>query len=236
MTVTKTADSDAERGPAVAPAPLQQLILDTFAGTVESAAFPCLGAKAVLHRDTMRSDVFERLGTESAARGIVDGLRAATEELDGSRLRSYVAFFTEPRATDELTFEHLLWRQLQMVHDLDGASSWDPTVSDDPDSAHFAFSVEGRAYFVVGLHPGSTRWARRFAWPALVFNPHAQFEQLRVDGTYDTMRARIRERDADLQGTVNPVMADHGQTGEARQYSGRPVGDDWRCPLDVHRP
>jgi hypothetical protein len=34
-----------------------------------------------------------------------------------------------------------------------------------------------------------------------------------------------------LAGSVNPMLARHGETSEARQYSGRVVEADWRCPL-----
>ncbi len=50
------------------------------------------------------------------------------------------------------------------------------------------------------------------------------------------MRSLIRSRDVDLQGTVNPILRDHGTMSEARQYAGSPVADDWQCPLEVHDP
>ena len=42
---------------------------------------------------------------------------------------------------------------------------WDPRVSDDPANPHFAFSVGGTAFFVVGLHPQASRIARRTPCP-----------------------------------------------------------------------
>ncbi len=121
------------------------------------------------------------------------------------------------------------------MHDLDSVRhAWDPRVSADPGDARFSFSVAGTAYFIVGLHAGSSRWARRFAWPTLVFNPHEQFSALRDSGGYDRMRTMIRGRDAHLQGTVNPALRDHGMLSEAAQYAGGDVADDWRCPLHVH--
>ena len=44
---------------------------------------------------------------------------------------------------------------------------------------------------------------------------------------------QIRERDLHLQGTVNPMVADHGQDSEARQYSGRQVGPGWAAPFPI---
>ena len=45
------------------------------------------------------------------------------------------------------------------------------------------------------------------------------------------MRETIIERDAEFSGSVNPMLAVHGEESEARQYSGRVVDDDWVCPF-----
>ena len=43
---------------------------------------------------------------------------------------------------------------------------------------------------------------------------------------------RLCRRHCDQKGwQVTQVFADHGTTSAARQYSGRAVGDDWRCPF-----
>jgi len=68
--------------------------------------------------------------------------------------------------------------------------------------------------------------------PTLVFNLHAQFEQLRASGMFPRMRDRIRARDEALQGQVNPMVSDHGTSSEARQYSGREVSPDWQAPFE----
>ena len=77
----------------------------------------------------------------------------------------------------------------------------------------------------------ASRVARRATTPTLVFNLHEQFEALRASGQFSRMRDRIRERDERLQGTINPMVADHGEHSEARQYSGRQVGPGWRAPF-----
>ena len=104
-------------------------------------------------------------------------------------------------------------------------------VAEDPDNPHFSLSFGGEAFFVVGLHPQASRPARRFSSPVLVFNLHAQFERLRAEGRYEKLRAAILERDEALAGSVNPMLARHGEASEARQYSGRAVDADWRCPM-----
>jgi len=84
---------------------------------------------------------------------------------------------------------------------------------------------------VVGLHPRASRPARTFAKPTLVFNLHDQFEELRRAGKYEGMREKIMVRDEALAGSRNPMLARHGESSEARQYSGRIVDADWRCPF-----
>ena len=76
-----------------------------------------------------------------------------------------------------------------------------------------------------------SRKSRRFEAPTLIFNRHAQFEALRQEGRYETLRDRIRRRDIQLQGAINPMLKDHGEASEAIQYSGRAVEGDWRCPF-----
>ena len=104
-------------------------------------------------------------------------------------------------------------------------------MSSDADHADFSFSVGGMAFFVVGLHAGSSRLTRRFAWPTLVMNPHRQFENLKANGTFPRFQKVIRHADQELQGAVNPMLAEHGRKSEAMQYSGRHVEPDWRCPF-----
>ncbi len=126
-----------------------------------------------------------------------------------------------------------LWARLESLTDKDDfhGQPADPRVSADPDDPHFSLSFGGEAFFVVGLHPQASRPARRFERPALIFNLHDQFVQLRASGVYDKMRSTIIARDVALAGDVNPMLAPHGSVSEARQYSGRAVGADWSCPF-----
>ncbi len=45
------------------------------------------------------------------------------------------------------------------------------------------------------------------------------------------MQEVIRDRERNLQGDLNPNLADFGTRSEARQYSGRPMEEQWRCPF-----
>jgi hypothetical protein len=213
---------------------IDRLIRDAFEGFAGGDGHPCLGARSVVRRNAYELNVYGRLGAAGAARALNHDLARFGASVRPGELSSLVAVFTEPSAMTESRFGELLWAQLQKMHDLDsGAYPWDPRVSSDPDDPRFSFSVGGRAYFIVGLHAGSSRWARRFAWPTLVFNPHEQFAAMRERGAYERMRTLIRGRDLRLQRTVNPSLGDHGSVSEASQYAGGPVTQDWRCPLHV---
>ncbi len=96
-------------------------------------------------------------------------------------------------------------------------------------------SIAGAAYFVIGLHPGASRAARRFGRPAMVFNPHQQFDQLRADGRYAAIQTIVRRVEVAAGNPVNPMLGDFGVSREAAQYSGRFVGPDWVCPLKVRK-
>lgn len=216
---------------------LERLVREAFEGFAGGDGHPCLGARSVVRRNSYDLHLYGRLGSVAAARALNSDLAHFGTTVERGRLTSLVAVFSEPTAMTEARFSELLWRQLQRMHDLDRVHhAWDPSVSSDPDDPQFSFSIAGAAYFVVGLHAGSSRWARRFTWPALVFNPHAQFTDLRDSGDYDRLRTLIRGRDTALQGSVNPALRDFGTASEAGQYSGLAVDDGWRCPLDVRVP
>jgi hypothetical protein len=201
-----------------------------FAGDAE---YPCLAGRGVVRARRATVSVYGALGslrsTRSLSRDLGHFLMAPARR--DSPLRAFVAVFPARQPCDELAFEQALWRQLQLLHGRDRTRTWDPSVGDDPDDARFAFSFAGRALFVIGLHAASSRVARRFQWPALVFNTHEQFDRLRATGHFDRLRAMVREREVALQGALNPNLADFGERSEARQYSGRRAEADWRCPF-----
>lgn len=212
-----------------------QDIIAAIEEMVAHPEFPCLGARSVFRRNAATLIVLDDLA-DTEPGGALDTLGAAlaqyAQEVDPEGdLVSFVACFRGPVPQGEGGFEALLWGALQHLHDNDGAS-WADGVAADPENPHFAFSLAGTAFFVVGLHPDASRVARRAPLPTLVFNLHAQFERLRGDGRYQRMRDTIRRRDTDLQGSLNPMVSDHGQTSEARQYSGRAVPADWTPPFD----
>jgi FPC/CPF motif-containing protein YcgG len=217
--------------------PLMNLVHDGVRALVLNEQFPCVGGKSALRHGTYRFGLYSALACDAAAAGLARDLFTFFDELPslGDAFTTYVASFCGPHPADEAAFEADLWKTLQMLHDLDARHHpWDPGVSEDPEDPRFSFSFAGMAFFVIGLHAGSSRAARRFAWPTLVFNPHRQFEQLRSDGEYSRFRQVIRTGETRLQGDINPMVSDFGSRSEAVQYSGRQVDEHWVCPFHPH--
>ncbi len=210
-------------------------LAERFRSFIRNSDFSCVGAKSALARDQLRIVVARDIASAW------DDLRILPELIDFARAyrddrrlyQSFVVLFEGPDTLTESAFETHLWSRLQSLSDKDQwlGQDVDSRVSQDPENPHFSLSFGGEAFFVVGLHPGASRLARRFERPALVFNLHAQFEQLRSEGIYTRLRDTILQRDLALNGSSNPMLARFGENSEARQYSGRAVNTDWRCPF-----
>jgi FPC/CPF motif-containing protein YcgG len=217
--------------------PFARIAHDAFRSFVFDDAFSCLGAKSALRRETYRFGAYGALADPAVTEGLARDLTAFAAERDGfeSDFTTFAAFFRGPEHADERAFHDALWTTLQQLHESDRRyNRWDPLVSADPDDPNFSLSIAGRAFFVVGLHPNASRDARRFAWPTLVFNAHEQFEHLKQDGRFPKLQEQIRKREVALTGSLNPNLADFGRHSEARQYSGLPLGEEWKCPFRSH--
>jgi uncharacterized protein len=208
-----------------------------FAAFIGSDAFPCVGARsayALGGLTVMEAGNFTSPDHDTAIHAALCTFGEVSRE-ETAGLHSFACLFRHGPRLSEAEFEAALWARAQGLHDIDAASGarWAEGVSREPNSPDFSFSVGGMAYFVVGLHPGASRAARRFCRPALIFNPHEQFERLRVDGRYYQMQSIIREREIAQHGSINPMLSDFGSGREAAQYSGRQVDEGWTCPLKV---
>jgi FPC/CPF motif-containing protein YcgG len=197
--------------------------------------FPCVGAKAALAKGTLEVFGCTRIDSAWDDVRIHDALLrfAQAYRRDKTMYRSFAVVFDGPDGLSEAEFERALWQRVQSLSDKDvwRGQHYDARVSPDPENPHFSLSFGGEAFFVVGLHPNASRPARRFDRPTMVFNLHDQFERLRADGKYESMREKILVRDEALAGSRNPMLAPHGASSEARQYSGREVDEGWRCPF-----
>lgn len=210
-------------------------IIEKFENLVRSAEFPCVGAKSALNKSQMHFVVADDICSAWDDLRILPQITALARHYreKPDLFQTLVVIFRKKGDLTEQQFERGVWARLQSLSDKD---EWlgepvDSRISTDPDDPHFAVSFGGEAFFVVGLHPNASRPARRFDHPVMVFNLHDQFEVLRAEGRYDGLRNTILRRDENLAGSMNPMLAQHGEISAARQYSGRAVEDGWSCPF-----
>jgi len=193
---------------------------------------PCVMAQMVFQEEQFSYHEYPGFEHPSSIVSLLSDLQQYLRQYDfsSSSYYTFIASFPDEEIESEVGFESKMWSLLQQLH-LEDDSEWDGSVDKDPESDSFSFSLCGKAFYIVGMHPKSSRKARQSPFPTLVFNLHHQFEKLRELNAYQATRDRIRERDKALQGHINPMLADFGHGNEAAQYSGRQVGKDWKCPF-----
>lgn len=204
-----------------------------FEAFVAGEGFSCVAARSALQRETMRFVCVESFTdpryTPMLHRRIAEFARER-DDVD-AHLATLVVIFGGPLGMDEAAFEEMLWSQLQLLADVDSDQyPYAKGYSPDPRSDQFAMSVAGEPFFVVGLHPAASRLSRRFRLPVLVFNSHVQFERLKERGVYQMIQRSVRRAEMALQGSLNPALAEFGETPEAVQYASN------SCPLELRVP
>ena len=154
--------------------PVVEQLHRAFGDFVARPEFPCLAAKAAFHDEAYGFAVYHQLASTDSTDGLCrDLVHFQQRPIADRQYTTFISIFLEPIETSEIEFENLLWQQLRMLHRLDAVFfEWDPEVSYRPNDPHFSFSFAGQAFYVIGMHRNSSRAARRFPWPALVFNPH----------------------------------------------------------------
>ena len=193
---------------------------------------PCIMAQTVFSQEHVKTKQYGQLGDPLQTDALLKDLKNYIAEYDfeTNDFKSFIAVFPESNIATEDEFERLLWKQLEEIEKID-TKDWDPSVSRDPEDDNFSFSIAGRSFYIVGMHPNSSRQARRSPYPSIAFNLHVQFEKLRDMGAYEKVRDKIRARDKELQGSMNPMLEDFGSSSEAKQYRGKATEDDWVCPF-----
>ena len=214
---------------------LEHPLAGHFRRFIDERDFPCVGAKSALRASRLEIMVARDITSSWDDLRIYPSLLAFAHGYAAEPVlfQSFAVVFDGPLDIGEATFEQALWQRVQSLteKDVHRRQIPDARVSPDPNDPHFSLSFGGQSFFVVGLHPNASRRARRFERPTLVFNLHDQFERLRADGRYEKLRAQILARDDAYSGGINPMLSRHGEASEARQYSGRVVGEAWEAPF-----
>lgn len=183
--------------------------------------FPCIMAKAALNNGLVRE---RELNLESAPAQALEVVYSFVREYRKApdRFSSLILSFDTEAFQSFSVFETFFWNFTLALHDIDKvAYRHDPRVGADPAQKDFSYSLMEEAFFLIMLHPQSPRVGRRYKYPAIVFNPHQQFERLREKGVFAKIRDTIRERDLSLQNEKNIMLGDFGQGWEIFQYTGR---------------
>lgn len=209
---------------------------EKFERFIQDTRFPCVMAKAAIAKEQLLAFTAGHMACPAHDDAILQFLYGCVDKYQSGHngYTSAVVFFTEPTQLAEALFETLFWQRLQALSDLDAKKyPYDSRVSADPSSPDFSFSLKGEAFYVIGLHPASSRKARQFVYPALVFNPHGQFESLKAMHKYENIKKVTRKRDTLFSGSVNPMLEDFGKRSEVSQYTGKLYNEEWKCPLHI---
>lgn len=210
---------------------LARHVANGFFAHIESRDFSCPMAQGVAADDAATVGVYGAMDSADTIAQIYADLGHWSRGLTDDRNVSFAALFTQSNMADHAAFHSQLWRSLSALRAQEPRDAVCPEgVSEDPTSPDFAVCLHGVAFFIVGLGPHSPRLARRLAYPAVVFNPHRQFERLRETGKMARVQAMSRKRDMALQGSINPLLSDHGVRSAALQYSAHPVESADQCP------
>jgi FPC/CPF motif-containing protein YcgG len=213
------------------------IIIADYFEYVGAREFACVAAKAALSKGQIKCMVATHMACPKDDRAIlqflysfIDGYRNSDE-----MYHSAAVIFQQPASMKEEVFDDLLWERLQSLSSMDAANfGYDTRVDFDPASPNFSYSLKEEAFFIIGLHPQSSRSTRQFKYPTLVFNPHRQFEQLKETAKYQSLKHVVRKRDIAYSGSVNPMLEDFGAASEVYQYSGRRYDQQWQCPLKIN--
>lgn len=211
-------------------------LTQAFREHIQDKEFPCIAARSALNGNNIR--VFEagHMGCPKDDFAILNFLHDFVDHYRVEKttgFHSAAVIFSSPVDLSENQFEDYLWQRLQALHYMDAKQyKYDQRVERDPSNEKFSFSLKEEAFFIIGMHPANSRQARRFVAPAIVFNPHHQFEELRAKNQYEKIKTVVRKRDEKITGSINPMLTDFGTRSEVYQYSGKPYDSDWKCPLN----
>jgi FPC/CPF motif-containing protein YcgG len=207
---------------------------EQFQQHIMSANFPCLSAKIAFRRNTFSFGFYDILGSKHTTKLLWNHLidfinRQSSLWANNHMFTTYVACFRTPKDISEVVFESLLWKQLQLLHneDVQNGMKWDENYSDNPTDLTFEFSIGGRAFFIVGLHPNSSRRARQFITPAIAFNSVDQFTNLRRLYMFNDVRQVTRNADLSHNKSINPNLILNEHNSDAFEYSGKLIESSW---------
>ena len=212
-------------------------VIREYQDYVDAKEFPCVAAKAALARQQIKCMVASHMACPHDDIDILNFLYSFIDDYRTSEqfYHSAAIIFKMNGDMSEAMFDEMLWQRLQSLSDLDAQKhGYDKRVNADPSSPDFSYSIKEEAFYIIALHPKSSRTSRQFKYATLVFNPHDQFEKLRETSKYNNLKGVVRKRDIAYSGSINPMLDDFGEASEVYQYSGRKYDSSWECPLKIN--
>ncbi|CAF1279394.1 unnamed protein product [Adineta ricciae] len=213
---------------------------EEFKQHVFSTNFPCLNAKIALKRNAFDFDVYDTFCSEETTKLLWQNLMKFINKQsflweNNHIFTTYVACFRTPENLSEDIFEILLWKQLQQLHEEDvrNGMKWSKNYSNDPSNTDFAFSIGERGFFLVGLHPQSSRNGRRFSKIAIAFNSQDQFTNLRRLNLLTEIKQVVRQNDLLYNGSINPNVIENENGPGPFEYSGKLIQPEWKPNFQV---
>lgn len=200
---------------------------------VSQKDYPCVAALKSYHKDDYQVGFYKDFGNGSSWRSLRNDLLffLSEQKKTNSPYLSFWAIF-DPTDLSEEKFELDMWTELSNLTSVeDKQFDWPKTSNSNPEDKSFRFGLGGSEFFVVGLHSNSSRNARKFSRPVLIFNIFEQFELLAKQGLYYPMIETNRKRDEKFQGFANPMAVQHNDDWEAIQFSGKKNPTTWKCPF-----
>ncbi len=197
-------------------------IFEQLKQQIHNKNFSCLAAKKAFMGQKIFHYDFKNPFSWKEIEDFIIQLKEFVHEQEGTFFKIVLCSFSYLLIGDEEDFHAFTWQFLNKLHEVDivNGNSWVPGYSYDTNNDNFAFCMSNKAFFVVGMHPKSSRISRQMTPPCIAFNLHEQFIALRERGDFYKFQKGTRKREERLQGSLNPNLSDHGNDSEAKQYSG----------------
>ena len=211
----------------------RETVVSALGALVSQPNYPCIAALKSIYKKDFQIGIYGEFGSGQSWSALRQDLLRFVE-LQKQSKSIYLTYFAvfQPQTFSEESFETALWNELSNLTSTEEMlEDWADPSHADPSDKNFRFSLGGTEFFVVGLHTNSSRLARKFPYPMMIFNVFAQFEALEKLGQYESMIQTNRSRDIKFQGQVNPMVEQHGDNWEPIQFSGKSNSKEWKCPF-----
>lgn len=212
---------------------IDQHLHNSLRGMCMHSHYPCPGAQMVFLNSDERIAVFEGLTDNNIYQVCFSLSCYILEYLSGDTGNdlTFILMFKELRRWTKGSFRKHFWKFLKNISQLQDkyypyAKGYSPVLKDK----NFSFSFGEVANYIAAFFADSPRVTRRFAYTALIFNPHDQFNKLKESGKFVSFQKSVDIKDHRLQGSNNESLTDFGEQSEWPQYDS--IDGSSGCPIN----